>query len=76
MILSVIECESMMIGRIFVFIILLHNAFGSIIQNVKGENKCELSADLVAEIQAYQPVVNQIVEAAVNGKFSGNTWKG
>lgn len=40
------------------------------------ENECLslLSSDLISEIRSYQPVVNQIVAAAINGTFSGSTW--
>lgn len=33
-----------------------------------------LTSDLVKEIQAYQPIVNKIVEAVVNGKYKGDIW--
>lgn len=44
----------------------------------KGENverDCTLQPKLLAEIQSYQTVVDKIVAAAVNGPFSGSTWK-
>lgn len=34
-----------------------------------------ISSDLVNEIQSYQPIVNQIVSAAIDSKFAGSTWK-
>lgn len=33
-----------------------------------------ISSDLVNEIQSYQPIVNQIVGAALNSTFSNSTW--
>lgn len=41
-----------------------------------GSNECSslISSNLVDEIRSYQPIVNQIVAAAVNSKFSGSTW--
>lgn len=40
------------------------------------DNECSLSKELIAEIKSYQPIVDKIVAAAVNGPFSGSTWKG
>lgn len=39
-------------------------------------NDCSqlISTDLIDEIRSYQPIVNQIVEAATNKPFSGSTW--
>lgn len=33
-----------------------------------------LTPNLIEEIQSYQPTVNEIVSAVVNGKYSGDTW--
>lgn len=33
-----------------------------------------LTPELIREIQSYQPTVNKIVSAVVNGKYSGDTW--
>lgn len=33
-----------------------------------------LTSDLIKEIASYEPIVNKIVAAAVNGKYSGDTW--
>lgn len=33
-----------------------------------------LTAELIKEIQSHQPIVDQIVSAVVNGKYSGDTW--
>lgn len=38
------------------------------------EECSSLTPELVKEIQAYQPLVNEITNAIVNGKFSGDTW--
>lgn len=46
----------------------------SIKQAEKAE--CNLPAALLAEIRSYQDVVNQIANAAINGSFTGNTWRG
>lgn len=46
-------------------------------ENDIGENDGEcsnLSQNLIDEIQSHQPIVNQIVDAVVNGKYSGDTW--
>lgn len=33
-----------------------------------------LSSNLRDEIQSYQPIVDKIVRAVVNGKYRGDTW--
>lgn len=35
---------------------------------------CNLSQDEIDEIQSYQDVVNQIIEATTNGSFKGETF--
>lgn len=44
--------------------------------NIEKDNEqcSSLSPDLVKEIQSYQPLVDQITSAVVNGKYSGDTW--
>lgn len=34
-----------------------------------------LTPELIKEIKSYQPIVDEIVAAAVNGKYSGDTWQ-
>lgn len=38
-------------------------------------SQCNLSPELIAEIRSYQPIVNRIVAAAVNGPFSGQVYE-
>lgn len=48
-----------------------------LIDNDVGENDEEcsnLSQNLIDEIKSHQPIVDQIVGAVVNGKYSGDTW--
>lgn len=40
-----------------------------------NDAKCSLSQDLIEEIKSYQPIVDKIVAYAVNGEYSGSTWK-
>lgn len=54
-----------------IFAISLCNALPS----AAADEKCSLKPELIAEVQSYQSVVDKIVSAAVNGSFSGNTWK-
>lgn len=66
---------------LFIHLVLFESVFGATIvkslinkgENVEGD--CTLPPKLLAEIQSYQPVVDKIVSAAVNGPFSGSTWK-
>ncbi|KAJ8947303.1 hypothetical protein NQ318_004555 [Aromia moschata] len=43
------------------------------IRSTKSDD-CNLSDDLIAEIQSYQSVVNQIINATINGQFKGETY--
>lgn len=67
-----------MLAPAFFIVFLLRNGFAvenvPIIDHHVGDN-CSLAPELKAEIRAYQPVVNKIIEAAVNGSFAGNTYK-
>jgi hypothetical protein len=36
---------------------------------------CLLPESLVSEIASYQPIVNRIIEAAVDGEYSGTSWQ-
>ena len=35
---------------------------------------CDLSEELIEEIHSYQPVVNKIMDYAINGKFKGRSY--
>lgn len=53
------------------------NIFSEITENdiERNDGECSgLSPELIKEIQSHQPVVDQIVSAVVNGKYSGDTW--
>lgn len=50
-------------------IFLVCSTFGA-----RYNENCSLNPALVAEIQSYQPIVDRIAAAAVNGSFSGSTW--
>lgn len=46
-------------------------------EHTKNSHNAEcpnLAPELIKEIQSYQPIVNQIVSAVVNGQYSGDTW--
>lgn len=43
-------------------------------QNVVNDNCPILSNGLREEIQSYQPIVDKIAAAIINGKYSGDTW--
>lgn len=49
------------------------------LENLLDEDASEcsslISSDLIDEIQSYQPIVNQIVAAAIKSEFSGSTWE-
>lgn len=51
------------------------NVFEAEVDAVQDECSSLLSSNLIDEIRSYQPVVNHIAAAALNGKFSGSTWK-
>lgn len=67
---------------VFIFI-LLDNTLGATVINsfINEQNTIDsdcaltLTPELIAEIENYQPIVNKIVATAVNGPFSGSTWK-
>lgn len=40
-----------------------------------ADTQCSISPELIKEIKSYQPIVNKIVGAVVNGENSGSTWK-
>lgn len=43
--------------------------------NFFDSDECpNLTPQLIKEIQSYQPIVDEIVAAAVKGKYSGSTW--
>lgn len=50
-------------------IFLVCSTFGA-----KYNENCSINPDLYAEIHSYQPIVDMIAAAAVNGSFSGSTW--
>lgn len=41
---------------------------------VKQDECPNLTPELIREIKSHQSVVNDIVRAVVNGKYSGDTW--
>lgn len=42
---------------------------------VPHDDECSsLTPELIKEIKAHQPLVDQITSAVVNGKYSGDTW--
>lgn len=43
-------------------------------QNEVNDNCPILSNGLREEIQSYQPIVDKIAAAIINGKYSGDTW--
>lgn len=42
--------------------------------NAINEEYPNLTNELINEIKSYQPIVEQITSAVVNGKYSGETW--
>lgn len=44
-------------------------------QYIDENGNCNLPQGLITEIQGYQPVVNIIVNAIVNGPYKGDTFK-
>ena len=44
-------------------------------QRFTSDDQCQLNPDLVREIATYQPIVNRIVNATLNGVFKGRTWR-
>jgi carboxypeptidase Q len=44
-------------------------------QRFTSDDQCQLNPDLVREIASYQPIVNRIVNATLNGVFKGRTWR-
>jgi carboxypeptidase Q len=39
-----------------------------------ADGSCNLPENLVKEIRSYQPIVDKIIDKAVNGDFAGKTW--
>lgn len=68
---------------LFFVLIVIDNTLGATIINsfINEDNRIDndcgltLTPELIAEIENYQPIVNKIVATAVNGPFSGSTWK-
>ncbi|XP_015114100.1 carboxypeptidase Q [Diachasma alloeum] len=58
------------------FFVLLVFGYTESYFTIKKPDSCAsvLSAHLISEIDNYQPVVNRIIDAAVNGSFKGRTW--
>lgn len=53
----------------------IYNVLNEIINNKVDNVECpNLTPKLIEEIQSYQPIVNEIVGAVVNGNYSGDTW--
>lgn len=46
----------------------------ALVGTVRGDVECNLSQEEIEEIQSYQDVVNQIIEATVSGSFKGETY--
>ena len=42
---------------------------------VIASRECRLPHRLTEEIRSYQPIVNRIAAAVVNGQYAGNTWQ-
>lgn len=57
------------------FITLAALAFGISVGLPAKDTTCDLPQALKEEIQGYKPVVNQIIDAIVNGEFKGDTYK-
>ena len=39
------------------------------------DEQCDLAPEIIEEIACYQPIVNQIINASLNGIFKGRTWR-
>lgn len=53
----------------------IYNILNEITDNKVDNAECpNLTPKLIEEIQSYQPTVNKIVSAVVNGQYSGDTW--
>lgn len=65
------------IGAIAVIALILITLLVLVFRNTEQTNdqKCSLSHELRHEIKSYKPIVDKIVAAAVNGPFSGNTYR-
>lgn len=54
----------------------IYNVFNEISGNKVNVAECpNLIPQLIEEIKSYQPTVNKIVSAVVDGQYSGDTWK-
>lgn len=45
-----------------------------LIGTARSDDQCNLSQEEIEEIQSYQDVVNQIIEATTTGEFKGETF--
>lgn len=51
------------------------NSLEELLSEDSSECSSLVSSDLIDEIQSYQPIVNQIVAAAIKSEFTGSTWE-
>lgn len=57
----------------FILILFAHTQCYAVIEK-SGSCTSVLSARLISEIDNYQPIVNRIIDAALNGSFKGIAW--
>lgn len=53
---------------------LFNSLFSDELVDFSIDDTCNLPTSLKNEIRAYQPIVDRIVNFAVDGEFSGSTW--
>uniref|UniRef100_A0A1L8E2C3 Carboxypeptidase Q n=2 Tax=Nyssomyia neivai TaxID=330878 RepID=A0A1L8E2C3_9DIPT len=62
-------------GSLWIFLLLLVIASGSVIDNRVDEEWCSLPPELRKEIHSYGPIVEKIIRKIVDGEFKGETWR-
>ncbi|KAI4498377.1 hypothetical protein M0802_006556 [Mischocyttarus mexicanus] len=60
---------------IILWIFFISQTIGKADSNNNEIEQCDLSNDLKNEIKAYEPMVHNIINEALNGTFKGRTWQ-
>ncbi|KAJ8932973.1 hypothetical protein NQ314_014304 [Rhamnusium bicolor] len=62
-------------NRLLITLLLFITAVTCDIIDNEVDDACNLSSELIAEIQSYGPTVEKIINSITNGKFKGGTYK-